>query len=68
MENTTDPEENLIHDPLAELVQAVRLSLLPSTPINPSSVTDEILHSVLQLILPQNPAALSAASASPMAH
>ena len=64
MQNPTEPVENPVRDLFAELVQAVRQSLLPSPPVNPPTVPEEILLSAQRHLLPQTPAALAAAAAA----
>lgn len=67
MQNPTEPVGNPSQDLFAELVQAVRQSILSSLPDNPPTIPEAILHSAHQHQLPQTPAASPAASASPMA-
>ncbi len=67
MQSSTETPADRPSDPFAELVDAVRLSLQPSTPATRSDIPADLVHAARQSLLQTAPATSLAASASPMA-
>ncbi|XP_058605717.1 uncharacterized protein LOC131523388 [Onychostoma macrolepis] len=67
MQSSMETSADRPSDPFAELVNAVRLSLQPSTPATRSDIPADLVHAARQSLLLTAPATSPAASASPMA-
>ncbi len=67
MQSSTETPADRPSDPFAELVNAVRLSLQPSTPATLSDIPADLIHAARQSLLLTAPATSPAASASPIA-